>query len=78
MAKYGKWRGVNMVKTIEQQLLDALKAARDHLEYCNYGDNWESECAREANLPEQISEAIERAEEEPVTDDERSNGPKRN
>ena len=41
-----------------QQVVDALKAASDHLEYCGYGDNWERECAVDDNLPEQIAAAL--------------------
>ena len=44
------------------QLLEALKAAYDHLEYCNYGDTWESECAKGDGLPEKIEAAIVRAD----------------
>lgn len=43
------------------QLADALVAARDHLNYCGYGDNWERECAREEKLEEKIEAAIKAA-----------------
>lgn len=42
---------------LEKQLFDALTAASEHLDYSNYGDKWERECAREQKLPEQISNA---------------------
>jgi hypothetical protein len=42
-------------------LLAALEAARDHLDYCGYGDSWERECARAANLPTMIDNAIAKA-----------------
>ena len=41
-------------------LIEALTAARDHLEYCGYGDSWERECAFDSRLPEQIDDAIRR------------------
>lgn len=28
---------------LEKKLLKALEDARDHLDYCNYGDAWESQ-----------------------------------
>lgn len=42
-------------------LLKALQDAQAHLEYCNYGDNWERECAKEQKLSEKIEAAIEKA-----------------
>ena len=39
-------------------LVEALEAAKEHLEYCGYGDSWERECAFDAKLPERIAEAI--------------------
>ena len=44
------------------ELLEALKSAQAHLEYCGYGDKWERECAREDKLSERISKAIAKAE----------------
>lgn len=44
------------------KLLKALKKAQEHLDYCNYGDNWERECAMHSKLPETIKKAIEAAE----------------
>jgi hypothetical protein len=49
---------------LEKQLLNALKLAQEHLDYCNYGDSWEQECARESKLSKVIDDAIEKAEEE--------------
>ena len=45
-------------------LLEALKAAQDHLEYCGYGDNYERECALKCDDPldKKIERAIEIAE----------------
>lgn len=42
--------------TIIYKLHDALQAAKDHLEYCGYGDSWERECAE--GLSDQIEEAL--------------------
>ena len=47
-----------------QQIVEALKEARDHLEYCGYGDNWERECAIDSGLPEKIAEALGMGKEE--------------
>ena len=41
-------------------LRGALEAAQEHLEYCDYGDRWERECADEQGLPEQIADALEK------------------
>jgi hypothetical protein len=46
---------------VHDDLLAALIAARDHLNYCNYGDQWENECARDEKLPEKISAALAKA-----------------
>jgi hypothetical protein len=43
------------IKTLRK----ALTAAKDHLEYCGYGDSWERECAEEQGLPEKLEEALE-------------------
>lgn len=48
--------------SLEEQLLTALKAARDHLNYCGYGDRWERECADAAGLSDQIEAAIAAAD----------------
>lgn len=37
----------------------ALQAAADHLDYCGYGDRWESECARSEKLEERIEKALD-------------------
>ena len=39
-------------------LLEALIAAKEHLEYCGYGDRWERECARDGGLIEKIDAAL--------------------
>lgn len=39
-------------------LYEALKAAEEHLEYCNYGDRWEREGAIASKLPEKIEAAL--------------------
>lgn len=39
-------------------LRDVLEEARDHLDYCSYGDPWERECAQEKKLEEQIINAL--------------------
>jgi len=39
-------------------LWTALMQARDHLEYCGYGDDYEREGACQVKLPETIDEAI--------------------
>lgn len=49
---------------LNEPLFEVLKAARDHLDYCGYGDKWEREVAIAANLPQRIEEAIKRAEKE--------------
>jgi hypothetical protein len=45
-----------------EELVAALKAAKDHLDYCGYGDRWERECAKEAKLEQQIDNALAKAE----------------
>lgn len=47
---------------LETQLLEALREAHEHLNYCNYGDKWEHECAVEAKLDKRIQEAIDAAD----------------
>ena len=46
-------------------LIDALTAAKDHLEYCGYGDRWERECARHDNLEGKIDKALKHKDNEP-------------
>ena len=41
-----------------RQLREALQKAKEHLEYCNYGDSWERECAYNDKLPEKIEKAL--------------------
>jgi len=52
--------------TINEELLRVLKLARDHLEYCGYGDSYERDCARDEGLPRLIEQTIKRAEGELV------------
>lgn len=40
------------------QILEALKAASDHLDYCGYGDSWERECAQASKLEERVASAL--------------------
>lgn len=42
-------------------LLDALVAAKEHLDWAGWGDSYERECARDAKLPERINDAIAKA-----------------
>ena len=42
-------------------LLEALEAAQEHLDYCGYGDSWERECAKDSKLEERIEAAIKKA-----------------
>lgn len=49
------------VEKINEELLEALIAAEEHLSYCGYGDSWERECAEASNLPTKIGTAIKNA-----------------
>ncbi len=40
------------------ELLEALEAAEEHLNFCGWGDKYERECARDEKLPEKIRAAI--------------------
>lgn len=51
------------LRLVSEQLLEALVAALEHLEYCGYGDSWERSCARESKLPQKINQAIFVAQE---------------
>lgn len=44
---------------LEQRLAAVLKEASDHLDYCNYGDKWERECAND--VPDPLDKKIEAA-----------------
>ncbi len=44
------------------ELLEALIDAKEHLEYCGYGDKWERECAESEGLEDKINKAIAKAE----------------
>jgi len=54
-----EYRGL---KRVNNKLLKTLKMAKEHLEYCNYGDSWERECAKEIKLEEVIEKTIKQAE----------------
>lgn len=43
------------------ELLEALQAAWEHLQYCGYGDKWERNCAKSTGLDAQIRSAIDKA-----------------
>ena len=43
---------------IIQELVDALEEAKEHLDYCGYGDSWERECAEASKLEETIDSAL--------------------
>jgi len=45
----------------KSELLEALEVAYGHLEYCNYGDSWERECAVDAKLPQMLEAVIAKA-----------------
>lgn len=47
---------------LEKELLAVLKEAQEHLDYCNYGDSWERECAMSDKLPQKMEEVIRKAE----------------
>jgi len=46
---------------IIKMLYEALTLAKEHLDYCGYGDAWEREAAEHQKLPETIAEALEKA-----------------
>lgn len=52
------------MKTLAEELRDALSAAQAHLDYIGYGDAYEREGARDAKLEETINNALQRAERE--------------
>lgn len=45
---------------IIEELLSILQEAKAHLDFCDYGDNYEKECA--GDLPERIDESILKVE----------------
>lgn len=49
------------MKTVLEELVEALELAKEHLEYIGYGDRYERECARDEKLPEKIEAALARA-----------------
>lgn len=46
----------------KKALYDTLVKAKEHLEYCGYGDAWERECS--GDLEKEIDNAIELYEKE--------------
>ena len=42
-------------------LAEALIAAKEHLEYCGYGDQWEREKAKVQGLAEKIDKSLKKA-----------------
>ena len=54
-------REIRRLREINALLLGTLLRAHDHLEYCNYGDPYESECARDEGLPTMIANTIAEA-----------------
>ena len=44
------------------ELLEALIDAKEHLEYCGYGDSYERKCAESEGLEDKINKAIAKAE----------------
>lgn len=57
-------------KEIIRVLRDVLEDARDHLEYCGYGDSWERKCAIEYKLEERIKHALEISKKYEMIDEE--------
>jgi hypothetical protein len=49
---------LNQSRRIIRQLVKALEHAQAHLDYCNYGDAWEKECAEHTKLPQRIARAL--------------------
>jgi hypothetical protein len=45
------------------ELVEALTLAEAHLEYCNYGDKYERDCAMQDKLPQIIRATLARYEE---------------
>ena len=45
-------------KRVLRKVVMALKAARDHLDYCGYGDAWERECAQALGTEKKIKEGL--------------------
>ena len=47
-------RWFTILTDLEAELLDALKLAQTHLEYCGYVDNWERDVADAQQVAQQI------------------------
>jgi hypothetical protein len=50
-----------LYERIMEDLVAALQAAKDHLNYIRWGDSWERECAKAQGLEEIINKALESA-----------------
>jgi hypothetical protein len=46
-------------KELVELLINALEKAKNHLEYCGYGDKWEREIALDNHLPTDLEIALE-------------------
>jgi methylmalonyl-CoA mutase N-terminal domain/subunit len=51
------------LRAVLTQTREALSDAKDHLDYCGWGDSWERECAKEQGLQPKIDAALDVAEE---------------
>jgi len=49
----------NELKSLIKLLGETLILAKEHLEYCGYGDSWERGCAKEAYLEDKIDNACD-------------------
>lgn len=61
-AKDQAWEIEQLAEALQARvnvLEEALTAARNHLEFCDYGDSWESECAYAQGLPSLIEAALQ-------------------
>lgn len=50
-------------RELQEQLLEARKLIHQlvkHLDYCNYGDQWERECAQYSKLPKRADEYVKK------------------
>lgn len=51
------------LRAVLKQTREALSDAKDHLDYCGWGDKWERECAKEQKLEPKIDAALGAAEQ---------------
>ena len=52
---------IDRLHEVNVELLQALESAKEHLDYVNYGDSWERECAHDSKLPDRLEVAIAKA-----------------